>query len=132
MTHPEYILLPDRPPFTADDPMTTYNLILKGIDALDYPRYMTKSATLLIKKLCRESPNERLGYYNRGSTSSNDIRNNRWFDGFAFEALKSRMIEPPIKPIVNNNIIKTFYTIFRLMVQLIIVILISFLKKIED
>lgn len=42
-----------RPPFASSDPMRTYNMILKGIDALDFPRHMSKHAQTLIKKLCR-------------------------------------------------------------------------------
>lgn len=42
-----------RPPFASSDPMRTYNMILKGIDALDFPRHISKNAQTLIKKLCR-------------------------------------------------------------------------------
>jgi len=41
------------PPFTGADPMKTYNIILKGIDAIEFPRNITKNARVLIKKLCR-------------------------------------------------------------------------------
>lgn len=41
------------PPFAGSDPMKTYNLILKGIDAVDIPRKITKNAVNLVKKLCR-------------------------------------------------------------------------------
>ena len=46
-------LLTGTPPFTGLDPMKTYNIILKGIDAVDFPRNITRNATALIKKLCR-------------------------------------------------------------------------------
>ena len=46
-------LLTGTPPFTGSDPMKTYNIILKGIDAVDFPRNITRNATALIKKLCR-------------------------------------------------------------------------------
>ena len=81
-------LLTGTPPFTGTDPMKTYNIILKvrrrvfhfnsnfavlqlrlmpqGIDAIDFPRNITGRARELIKKLCRDSPAERLGYQKGG------------------------------------------------------------------
>jgi len=41
------------PPFSGQDPMKTYNVILKGIDAIEFPRRVSKMAALLIKRLCR-------------------------------------------------------------------------------
>lgn len=52
--------------FTGPDPMRTYNIILKGIDAIEFPRNITRNATALIKKLCRDNPSERLGYQRGG------------------------------------------------------------------
>lgn len=54
------------PPFTGADPMRTYNIILKGIDAIEFPRNITRNATALVKKLCRDNPTERLGYQRGG------------------------------------------------------------------
>lgn len=59
-------LLTGTPPFTGPDPMRTYNIILKGIDAIEFPRNITRNATALIKKLCRDNPAERLGYQRGG------------------------------------------------------------------
>lgn len=47
--------------------MRTYNIILKGIDAIEFPRNISRNAAALIKKLCRDNPTERLGYQ-RGGT----------------------------------------------------------------
>lgn len=46
--------------------MRTYNIILKGIDAIEFPRNITRNATALIKKLCRDNPTDRLGYQRGG------------------------------------------------------------------
>ncbi|KAL1497632.1 hypothetical protein ABEB36_008558 [Hypothenemus hampei] len=59
-------LLTGTPPFNGSDPMKTYNVILKGIDAIDFPKNITRNATALIKKLCRDNPAERLGYQKGG------------------------------------------------------------------
>ena len=33
--------------------MRTYNMILRGIDSIDFPRKISKNAASLIKRLCR-------------------------------------------------------------------------------
>ncbi|KAI6200386.1 CGMP-dependent protein kinase [Aphelenchoides besseyi] len=93
-------LMLGRPPFQASDPMKTYTLILKGIDALEIPnRRIGKTATALVKKLCRDNPGERLG---SGSGGVNDIRKHRWFMGFDWEGLRTRTLKPPILPKVGS------------------------------
>lgn len=67
-------LITGAPPFSASDPLKTYNIILKGIDAIEYPRYVSRSAISLIKKLCRDSPADRLGYQRNGI---DDIRKHK-------------------------------------------------------
>ncbi len=42
------------PPFSGPDPMKTYNIILRGIDMIEFPKKITKNAANLIKKLCRQ------------------------------------------------------------------------------
>ncbi|XP_024885811.1 cGMP-dependent protein kinase, isozyme 2 forms cD5/T2 isoform X2 [Temnothorax curvispinosus] len=93
-------LLTGTPPFTGADPMKTYNIILKGIDAIEFPRSITRNAMALIKKLCRDNPAERLGYQ-RGGIS--EIQKHKWFDGFNWEGLKTRTLEPPILPRVQGS-----------------------------
>lgn len=92
-------LLTGTPPFTGADPMRTYNIILKGIDAIEFPRNITRNASNLIKKLCRDNPTERLGYQ-RGGIS--EIQKHKWFDGFYWEGLRNRTLPPPILPDVKN------------------------------
>ncbi|XP_065356665.1 cGMP-dependent protein kinase, isozyme 2 forms cD4/T1/T3A/T3B isoform X3 [Calliphora vicina] len=92
-------LLTGTPPFTGSDPMRTYNIILKGIDAIEFPRNITSNARNLIKKLCRDNPAERLGYQ-RGGIS--EIQKHKWFDGFYWWGLQNRTLEPPIKPTVKS------------------------------
>ncbi|KAF2900680.1 hypothetical protein ILUMI_05506, partial [Ignelater luminosus] len=92
-------LLTGTPPFTGADPMKTYNIILKGIDAIEFPRNITRNAQALIKKLCRDNPAERLGYQ-RGGIS--EIQKHKWFDGFNWEGLCNRTLIPPIIPQVKH------------------------------
>lgn len=92
-------LLTGTPPFTGSDPMKTYNIILKGIDAIDFPRNITRNAMALIKKLCRDNPAERLGYQKGGIS---EIQKHKWFDGFNWEGLVTRTLTPPILPKVQH------------------------------
>ncbi|RDD47293.1 cGMP-dependent protein kinase 1 [Trichoplax sp. H2] len=95
-----YELLTGSPPFTGSDPMQIYNLILKGMDAIDFPRNrISKQAQNLIKKLCRENPNDRLGYQKNGLK---DIMKHKWFDGFNWIGLRSRTLDPPYKPKIRS------------------------------
>ncbi|KAG7280071.1 hypothetical protein CRUP_018027 [Coryphaenoides rupestris] len=73
-----YELLTGSPPFSGPDPMKTYNIILRGIDMVEFPKKITKNAANLIKKLCR------------------------WFEGFNWEGLRKGALTPPIIPGVSS------------------------------
>ncbi|GBN76791.1 cGMP-dependent protein kinase, isozyme 2 forms cD4/T1/T3A/T3B [Araneus ventricosus] len=92
-------LLTGTPPFTAPDPMRTYNIILKGIDLMEFPRTISKNATILIKRLCRDNPAERIGYQKGGIK---ELQKHKWFDGFNWDGLKNRNLVPPILPRVRH------------------------------
>uniref|UniRef100_A0A3B3Z661 AGC-kinase C-terminal domain-containing protein n=1 Tax=Periophthalmus magnuspinnatus TaxID=409849 RepID=A0A3B3Z661_9GOBI len=65
--------------------MKTYNIILRGIDMVEFPKKITKSAANLIKRLCRDNPSERLGNQKNGIK---DIQKHKWFEGFNWEGLR--------------------------------------------
>lgn len=50
---PVFVLPVSSPPFSGSDPMKTYNIILRGIDMIEFPKKISKSAANLIKRLCR-------------------------------------------------------------------------------
>ncbi|MEE6485486.1 hypothetical protein FKM82_014302 [Ascaphus truei] len=90
-----YELLTGSPPFSGPDPMKTYNIILRGIDMIEFPKKITKNAANLIKKLCRDNPSERLGNLKNGVK---DIQKHKWFEGFNWEGLRKGTLTPPIIP----------------------------------
>jgi len=92
-------LITGRPPFRGKDHMQTYNLILKGIEAVHFPKYVTKGAQNLVRRLCRHIATERLGYQKAGVQ---DIKNHKWFQGFNWEALRRQRIQAPIIPPING------------------------------
>lgn len=93
-------LLNGTPPFSGHDPMKTYNVILKGIDVIEFPKRFSRNSILIIKKLCRENPSERLGY---GKNGLSDIKKNKWFQGFDWDGLKKQKLNPPIIPKVRSQ-----------------------------
>lgn len=62
------------PPFYASDPMKTYNIILRGMDVMEFPKKIGRNPQNLIRRLCRESPTERLGYQKDGLA---DVKNHK-------------------------------------------------------
>lgn len=93
-------LLMGTPPFTASDPMKIYNIILRGIEQIEFPRHVTKTAITIIRKFCRENPTERLGYQKDGI---NDVKKHRWYQGFDWEGLEARTLTPPIIPKIKAS-----------------------------
>ncbi|XP_040439614.1 cGMP-dependent protein kinase 2 [Falco naumanni] len=89
-----YELLTGSPPFSGADQMMTYNLILKGIEKLDFPKIITRRPEDLIRRLCRQNPTERLGNLRNGI---NDIKKHRWLSGFNWDGLKVRKLASPLK-----------------------------------
>ncbi|KAJ3606031.1 hypothetical protein NHX12_028074 [Muraenolepis orangiensis] len=92
-------LLSGSPPFSGSDPMKTYNIILRGIDMVEFPKKIIKSATNLIKRLCRDNPSERLGNQKNGVK---DIQKHKWFEGFNWEGLRQGSIDSPFTPTVTG------------------------------
>ncbi|XP_077999014.1 cGMP-dependent protein kinase 1-like isoform X2 [Glandiceps talaboti] len=92
-------LLTGNPPFSGSDPMKTYNIILKGIDMVEFPKKISKNATNLIKKLCRDNPSERLGYQKNGIL---DIKKHKWFQGFDWDGLTKQTMGVPIQPKIKG------------------------------
>ncbi|CAH8874667.1 unnamed protein product [Trichobilharzia szidati] len=70
-----YELLTGSPPFTGTDPMKIYNVVLRGIDGIEFhPQHISRTASTLIKRLCAQNPAERLGYGRGGII---DIKQNK-------------------------------------------------------
>uniref|UniRef100_A0A8D3AAG0 cGMP-dependent protein kinase n=1 Tax=Scophthalmus maximus TaxID=52904 RepID=A0A8D3AAG0_SCOMX len=83
-------LLSGSPPFSGSDPMNTYNIILRGIDMVEFPKKITKSAANLIKRLCRSLP------------YAFCARMRLWFEGFNWDGLRQGTIDSPFTPTLNG------------------------------
>lgn len=101
-----YELLTGNPPFTGSEPMKTYNLILKGIESVDFSHSIPKHAQSLIKKLCRDNPSDRIGH---GSTNLKEVRKHKWLNNFNWDALKARKLNAPfILPVKDRADVSNF------------------------
>uniref|UniRef100_A0A182WGN3 cGMP-dependent protein kinase n=1 Tax=Anopheles minimus TaxID=112268 RepID=A0A182WGN3_9DIPT len=99
-------LLIGKPPFRGKNHMKTYNAILRGIDIIELPSRVPKKAQVLIKRLCRQTAAERLGY---GKNGIADIKNHPWFGNFEWQRLKERTMPAPlIRPIVSDSDLSNF------------------------
>uniref|UniRef100_A0A182NBV8 cGMP-dependent protein kinase n=1 Tax=Anopheles dirus TaxID=7168 RepID=A0A182NBV8_9DIPT len=99
-------LLVGKPPFRGKNHMKTYNAILRGIDIVELPSRVPKKAQVLIKRLCRQTAAERLGY---GKNGIADIKNHPWFGNFEWQRLKERTMPAPlIRPIVSDSDLSNF------------------------
>ncbi|CAJ1069937.1 cGMP-dependent protein kinase 1-like [Xyrichtys novacula] len=102
-------LLSGSPPFSGSDPMKTYNIILRGIDMVEFPKKITKSAANLIKRLCRDNPSERLGNQKNGVK---DIQKHKWFEGFNWDGLRRGTIDSPYTPSVDGPLDNSNFDFF--------------------
>nr|XP_033795940.1 cGMP-dependent protein kinase 2 isoform X1 [Geotrypetes seraphini] len=89
-----YELLTGCPPFSGPDPIKIYNMVMKGIEKLDFPQRIGRRPEDLIRRLCRLNSAERLGNRKNGIS---DIRKHKWFQGFNWEGLRSRKLISPLK-----------------------------------
>ncbi|KAM3611312.1 uncharacterized protein V6R79_016367 [Siganus canaliculatus] len=88
-------LLSDRHPFSCSDPLKTLTATIQGIDQIDFPKTISKSASSLIKKLCRCNPSERLGSRRNGAK---DIQKHKWFESFNWDGLCKGTLKSPVIP----------------------------------
>uniref|UniRef100_A0A668AZI6 Protein kinase cGMP-dependent 1 n=1 Tax=Myripristis murdjan TaxID=586833 RepID=A0A668AZI6_9TELE len=88
-------LLTGSLPFGGPDPMKIFTATIRGIDQISFPKTISKSASSLIKKLCRSNPSERLGSQRNGAK---DIQKHKWFEGFNWDGLCKGTLNPPVIP----------------------------------
>ncbi|XP_037634372.1 cGMP-dependent protein kinase 1 isoform X1 [Sebastes umbrosus] len=88
-------------PFSDSHPIDILTATVRGIDQTDFPKTISKSASSLIKKLCRSNPSERLGSQRNGAK---DIQKHKWFEGFNWDGLCKGTLNPPVIPKVKDTL----------------------------
>ena len=85
-------------PFSDDEPMKTYQKILKG--KINFPKEIDKDAKSLIKHLLVQDTTKRYGCLKNGVK---DILNHRFFDGFDWKNFVYLSMEAPYIPQIKND-----------------------------
>jgi serine/threonine protein kinase len=91
-------MLASYPPFFDEDPMQTYNKIMKGVVA--YPSHFSKEAVDLLHGFLHPKPTQRLGA-TKGEAAN--IQSHSWFAGFDWAAMLAMRLQPPIVPIIKSE-----------------------------
>jgi protein kinase A len=87
-----YEMLAGYPPFCDDDPLSTYNRILRG--ALAFPSHISPHARDLIRRLLQADLSKRLGCLAGGA---GDVKTHPWFRSVNWAAVKARRVPAPIR-----------------------------------
>ena len=98
-----YEMLFGKTPFVDQDPIKLYEKIKNG--KLKFPRNIDINARTLIRHLLNLDANKRLGCTKKGIY---EIIQNPFFEGFDWESLLHRVLEPPFIPKVNRNSIYNY------------------------
>ena len=93
-----YEMLVGIDPFSDDDPMKTYQKILKG--KINFPKTIDKDAKSLIKHLLTQDTSKRYGCLKNGVK---DILNHRFFDGFDWKNFVYLTLTPPYIPDIKSE-----------------------------
>ena len=93
-----YEMLVGIDPFSDDDPMKTYQKILKG--KINFPKTINKDAKSLIKHLLTQDTTKRFGCLKNGVK---DILNHRFFEGFDWKNFVYLSMPAPYKPEIKSD-----------------------------
>ena len=93
-----YEMLVGIDPFSDDEPMKTYQKILKG--KINFPKTINKDAKSLIKHLLTQDTSKRFGCLKSGVK---DILNHRFFEGFDWKNFVYLSMPAPFLPNVKSD-----------------------------
>ena len=93
-----YEMLVGIDPFSDDEPMKTYQKILKG--KINFPKTINKDAKSLIKHLLTQDTSKRFGCLKSGVK---DILNHRFFEGFDWKNFVYLSMPAPYLPNIKSD-----------------------------
>jgi serine/threonine protein kinase len=88
-------------PFQVNEDGKMSDEIMFGIDYVIFPTEIKKLCRSLIKELCRQEPDLRLGYC---GSIDDTIKKHQWFEGLHWNSLRQGTLQAPkIVETINNN-----------------------------
>lgn len=87
-------LLVGRAPFEAENTPKVYENIKRGIDYVQFPTACRPQAQTLVRALCQMTPEARV--------RTPRLREDGWFKGFDWAALRAQRLQPPYVPRVEG------------------------------
>ena len=107
-----YEMLFGHTPFIASEPIKLYEKIRSG--KIKFPKNIDSNARTLIRHFLIVDPKKRLGCTKKGLY---EIVQNPFFEGFDWEGLLHRVLEPPFLPKINRNSIYDFKKLDKLYLE---------------
>ncbi|XP_053320255.1 serine/threonine-protein kinase N1-like isoform X2 [Spea bombifrons] len=92
-----YEMMVGESPFPGDEEEEVFDSIVN--DEVRYPRFLSAEAIAIMRRLLRRNPERRLG---SGERDAEDVKKQPFFKELDFEALLSRRLPPPFKPMVKG------------------------------
>lgn len=94
-----YEMLASYAPFYDEDPMKTYQKIVKG--QITFPSHFERESISLITKLLQNKPSRRLGVTKGGASL---IKKHPWFKAFDWEKLMKKELTAPFVPVIKSDV----------------------------
>jgi serine/threonine protein kinase len=93
-------LMSGHPPFESAYPMQIYSKVMKGISKVPFPPKCQGPVGDFIKALLKKEPSERLPMRPGGVKN---VRDQKWYSGFDWDAMNNMALEAPYKPVVKSK-----------------------------
>jgi hypothetical protein len=89
-----------RKNLSGKEKMKKYKLIIKGIEEVNFKKYVKKGEKNLVRRLCSNVDKERIGYKRDGVK---EIKNKKWLKGINWEEIRKKRIKENIIKYINGK-----------------------------
>jgi serum/glucocorticoid-regulated kinase 2 len=97
-------MLTGLPPFYTTNRDELFDRI--KYETLVFPKKINPVLRNLLEGLFQKNPNQRIGGSDRGAM---EIKSHKWFEGFDWDALRTKTIPPPFVPVLKSDIDVSYF-----------------------